>query len=50
MSTDANFNKYLPLIMATVPADSKTCGLESFGNEMPQITVKDDSGLAKFDA
>jgi len=35
MSSDANFNKYLPLIMATPPADSKICGLEYFKNEMP---------------
>jgi len=35
MSSSENFDKYLSLIMATVPASSKKCGLSSFGNQMP---------------
>ena len=34
--TNEKFNKYLPLVMASVPADSNTCELvDKFGKEQP---------------
>lgn len=34
---EATFKEYLPLIMAQAPSDSKTCGLEGYGSELPEI-------------